>query len=30
MRENPYYNAYFERADKGIFNKFTVELFIKF
>jgi hypothetical protein len=30
MKENPYYSAYFERSDKGMFDKFTVELFIKF
>jgi hypothetical protein len=30
IREDSYYSAYFERADKGMFDKFTVELFIKF
>jgi hypothetical protein len=30
MRENPCYSAYFERSDKGMFDKFTVELLIKF
>jgi hypothetical protein len=30
MRGNSYYSAYFERPDKGMFDKFTVELLIKF
>jgi hypothetical protein len=30
MREDSYYSAYFERSDKGMFGKFTVELLIKF
>jgi hypothetical protein len=30
MKENPYYRTYFERTDKGMFDKFTVELFVRF
>lgn len=30
LREDSHYSAYFERADKGMFDKFTIELFIKF
>jgi hypothetical protein len=30
LKENPYYDAYFERTDKALFNKFTLEFLIKF
>jgi hypothetical protein len=30
MRKDPRYSAYFERSDKGMFDKFTVELIVKF
>ncbi|MDR2027553.1 MAG: OprO/OprP family phosphate-selective porin, partial [Prevotellaceae bacterium] len=30
LRDSSYYSAYFERADKGMFDKFTVEFLIKF
>ncbi|MDR1129499.1 MAG: hypothetical protein LBK96_00775 [Prevotellaceae bacterium] len=30
IRDDPYYAAYFERTDKGMFDKFTVEFLIKF
>jgi hypothetical protein len=30
MKDDPYYIAYFERSDKAMFDKFTVELLIKF
>jgi hypothetical protein len=30
IREDPYYAVYFERTDKGMFDKFTVEFLIKF
>jgi hypothetical protein len=30
LKEDLYYSAYFERTDKGMFDKFTMELLIKF
>jgi hypothetical protein len=30
LKENSYYSAYFERTDKGMFDKFTLEFLIKF
>jgi hypothetical protein len=30
LKDDSYYSAYFERTDKGMFDKFTVEILVKF